>query len=435
MDENKDIPSLPSAGDSRDWALWTPPSLDAAPTAEIPAVDGAPASANRPNRRRQVAVVAAGMVAAALVGGAAGHLAWPSSDTNDTESAQAAPQAPSSSDGSSQFAPSPGGSSSSSGATSAAEAKVAAKVSPALVDINTDLGYQSSSAAGTGIVLTSDGTILTNNHVIRGATKISATDVGNGKTYNALVVGYDRSHDIAVIKLVGASGLATASLGNSSSASVGQSVLGIGNAGGQGGTPSVASGTITGLGKSITASDESNSDSERLTGLIATNAPIQPGDSGGPLVNMDGEVLGIDTAASASYSFSNAGSQGFAVPITSAMSIVKQITAGTASSTVHIGQTAFLGVQVQNASSSIDGSSAATGVAVVGSVSGSPAAGAGIGQGATITAVNGVTVSQPTDLTNELSPRHPGDKVTIAWTDSSGQSHLSTVVLAKGPAA
>ena len=408
MDENKDIPSLPSAGDSRDWALWTPPSLDAAPTAEIPAVDGAPASANRPNRRRQVAVVAAGMVAAALVGGAAGHLAWPSSDTNDTESAQAAPQVPSSSDGSSQFAPSPGGSSSSSGATSAAEAKVAAKVSPALVDINTDLGYQSSSAAGTGIVLTSDGTILTNNHVIRGATKISATDVGNGKTYNALVVGYDRSHDIAVIKLVGASGLATASLGNSSSASVGQS---------------------------ITASDESNSDSERLTGLIATNAPIQPGDSGGPLVNMDGEVLGIDTAASASYSFSNSGSQGFAVPITSAMSIVKQITAGTASSTVHIGQTAFLGVQVQNASSSIDGSSAATGVAVVGSVSASPAAGAGIGQGATITAVNGVTVSQPTDLTNELSPRHPGDKVTIAWTDSSGQSHLSTVVLAKGPAA
>ena len=308
-------------------------------------------------------------------------------------------------------------------------------MSPALVDINTDLGYQSSSAAGTGIVLTSDGTILTNNHVIRGATKISATDVGNGKTYNALVVGYDRSHDIAVIKLVGASGLATASLGNSSSASVGQSVLGIGNAGGQGGTPSVASGTITGLGKSITASDESNSDSERLTGLIATNAPIQPGDSGGPLVNMDGEVLGIDTAASASYSFSNSGSQGFAVPITSAMSIVKQITAGTASSTVHIGQTAFLGVQVQNASSSIDGSSAATGVAVVGSVSASPAAGAGIGQGATITAVNGVTVSQPTDLTNELSPRHPGDKVTIAWTDSSGQSHLSTVVLAKGPAA
>ena len=123
------------------------------------------------------------------------------------------------------------------------------------------------------------------------------------------------------------------------------------------------------------------------------------------------------------------------MPITSAMSIVKQITAGTASSTVHIGQTAFLGVQVQNASSSIDGSSAATGVAVVGSVSASPAAGAGIGQGATITAVNGVTVSQPTDLTNELSPRHPGDKVTIAWTDSSGQSHLSTVVLAKGPAA
>ena len=430
MDENMNIPSLPAAGASQDWALWTPSSLgdgEATPPSD-------PMPDNRPKRRRQAAVVAAGMVAAALVGGAAGHVAWPSSESHETESAQAAPQVPSGNTGG-QFAPSFGGPSSSSGATSAAETKVAAKVSPALVDINTDLGYQSSSAAGTGVVLTSDGTILTNNHVIRGATKISATDVGNGKTYNALVVGYDRSHDIAVIKLVGASGLVTADLGNSSSASVGQAVLGIGNAGGQGGTPSVASGTITGLGRSITASDESNGDAEKLTGLIATNAPIQPGDSGGPLVNMDGKVLGIDTAASASYSFSNAASQGFAVPINDAMGIVKQITAGTASSTVHIGQTAFLGVQVQNASSSIDGSAAASGVAVVGSVSGSPASGAGLGQGATITAVNGVVVSSPTELTNQLSTRHPGDKVTIAWTDSTGQSQSSTIVLAKGPAA
>jgi S1-C subfamily serine protease len=432
MDENKDIPSLPAGGASQDWAIWTPPGLTAGDGSTPPTDSTTPAP--RPNRRRQVAVVAAGMVAAALVGGAAGHVAWPGGEDHETEAAQAVPMSPSG-DAGGQYAPGNDGGTASNGATSAAQAKVAAKVSPALVDINTDLGYQSSSAAGTGVVLTSDGTILTNNHVIRGATKISATDVGNGKTYNALVVGYDRSHDIAVIKLVGASGLATADLGDSSSASVGQAVLGIGNAGGQGGTPHVAAGTITGLGRSITASDESNGDAEKLSGLIATNAPIQPGDSGGALVDMDGQVLGIDTAASASYSFSNAASQGFAVPINDAMRIVKQITAGTASSTVHIGQTAFLGVQVQNASSSIDGSAAATGVAVVGSVPGSPAAAAGIGQGSTITAVNGVTVSSPTELTNQLSSRHPGDKVTIAWTGSDGKSTSSSIVLAKGPAA
>ena len=434
MDENNDIPSLPAAGASQDWALWTPPGLGVGSTEGAAAPSEGAEAAHRPNRRRQVAIVAAGMVAAAVIGGAAGHVAWPSSDAHESESFQAAPQIPSGATGG-QIDPGFSSGSAGTGATSAAQAKVAAKVSPAIVDINTDLGYQSSSAAGTGVVLTSDGTILTNNHVIRGATKISATDVGNGTTYNALVVGYDRSHDIAVIKLVGASGLTTADLGNSSTASVGQAVLGIGNAGGQGGTPSVAAGTITGLGRSITASDESNGDSEKLSGLIATNAPIQPGDSGGPLVNMDGEVLGIDTAASASYSFSTAASQGFAVPINDAMAIVKQITAGTASSTVHIGQTAFLGVQVQNASSSIDGSAAASGVAVVGTVPGSPAAAAGIGQGTTITAVNGVVVASPTELTNQLSARHPGDKVTIAWTDSSGQSKSSTIVLAKGPAA
>ena len=432
MDDNEHTSALPGGGASQEWALWTPPSLGVGATGgdEAPT----PTRELRPHRRRTVAVVGAGMLAAALVGGLAGHVAWPSSEPGDDVTSQAAPQVPSLPSQATPFTPGDGEGPSRS-ATSGAQAKVAAAVSPAIVDINTDLGYQSSSAAGTGIVLTSDGTVLTNNHVIRGATKISATDVGNGKTYNALVVGYDRSHDVAVIKLVGASGLSTASLGDSSTASVGQSVLGIGNAGGAGGTPSVAAGTITGLKQSITASDESSNDSERLMGLIATNAPIQAGDSGGPLVDMAGKVLGIDTAASASYSFSSSATRGFAIPINDAMAIVKQITAGQASATVHIGQTGFLGVQVQNASSSIDGSAAATGVPVVRAVSGSPAAGAGITQGTTITAVDGVTVSSPADLTSQLSSRHPGDRVSISWTDASGQSHTSTIVLAKGPAA
>ena len=147
-------------------------------------------------------------------------------------------------------------------------------------------------------MLSSNGVILTNNHVIDGATSISVTDIGNHKTYTASVVGYDRTKDIAVLQLHNASGLQTATLGNSSNASVGEDVVGVGNAGGTGGTPSAAGGTVTALNQSITASDDGDGTSEQLSGLIETNADIQPGDSGGALVDTSGDVLGIDTAAS-----------------------------------------------------------------------------------------------------------------------------------------
>ena len=227
---------------------------------------------------------------------------------------------------------------------------IADKVDPGLVDINTTLGYQQEQAAGTGIVLSSNGVILTNNHVIDGATSISVTDVGNQKTYTASVVGYDRTKDIAVLQLHNASGLQTATLGNSSNASVGEQVVGIGNAGGTGGTPSAAGGTVTALNQSITASDEGDGTSEQLSGLIETNADIQPGDSGGALVDTSGQVLGVDTAASAGFSFQSndqsQGNQGFAIPINTALSIARAIEAGAGSSTVHIGETAFLGVEI-----------------------------------------------------------------------------------------
>ena len=176
--------------------------------------------------------------------------------------------------------------------------QIAARVSPGLVDVVSTLGDQNAEAAGTGMVLTSTGEVLTNNHVIDGATSISVTDIGNGKTYTATVVGYDKTKDIAVLQLQNASGLQTVNLGDSSTVTVGQNVVAIGNAEGKGGTPSVVTGSVTALNQSITASDEGSSDSEQLSGLIQTNAPIQPGDSGGPLVNSAGQVVGIDTAAS-----------------------------------------------------------------------------------------------------------------------------------------
>ena len=234
--------------------------------------------------------------------------------------------------------------------------QIAQRVDPALVDVVSTLGNQGASAAGTGIVLTSNGTVLTNNHVIRGATSIKVTDVGNGRTYTAKVVGYDASKDVAVIQLQNASGLTTANLGDSSSVQTGDAVTALGNAGGKGGTPSVATGAVTALNQGITASDEgSGANSEQLTGLIETNADIQPGDSGGALVNSYGQVIGMNTAASSGTQFQSesgqSAAQAYAIPIDNAETIAKQVEAGQGSSTVHIGATAFLGIETDGSNS------------------------------------------------------------------------------------
>ncbi len=312
------------------------------------------------------------------------------------------------------------------------------QVDPALVDVTSTLGYQQAESLGTGLVLTSTGEILTNNHVIEGATSIRVTDIGNGQSYPAKVVGYDQTKDIAVLQLQGASGLKTVKLGNSDTAAVGQKVVALGNAGGKGGTPSVATGQITGLNASITASDEGSGTTEQLTGLINHNAPIQPGDSGGPLVNTAGEVIGIDTAAGNSMQFQSQQSQtaAFAIPINEALAIGNQIERGDGSSTVHIGATGFLGVEVEPASNAAQqGVQTGSGAAVEGTLQGTPAANAGLAEGDVITSVDGRSVSSPSALQAALEEHHPGDKVTIGWTTESGQSQSASITLANGPAA
>ena len=299
---------------------WPPPPGYAAPAPQ-------PTS---PKKRGLVAAMAAVFaIVAVLAGAGLGHFVWPSTTTSAASNPNVLVPGGSGSlgGGSSPFGSgssggelspfgsgsgSTGNSSTGAGAPSDISA-IAAKVSPDLVDINTNLSYQDEQAAGTGMVLTSSGLILTNNHVIDGATSISATDVGNGKTYSAKVVGYDRTGDIAVIKLVGASGLRTIST-SAGTAAVGQAVVGVGNAGGTGGTPSAAGGSITALGQSITASDNGGGNSENLTGLIETNAGIQPGDSGGSLVNTSGQVIGMDTAASAGPGYQVIGQPGLCHP-------------------------------------------------------------------------------------------------------------------------
>ncbi len=317
-------------------------------------------------------------------------------------------------------------------------ATIASRVDPALVDIDLVLGDQSARAAATGIVLSPSGLVLTNNHVVEGATDIQATDLGNGRTYKATVLGYDESHDVALIRLQGAYGLRSATLGDSATLAIGQAVTGIGNAGGKGGTPSAAAGSIVALDQQITASDDLDGTSEQLSGLVETSADIQPGDSGGPLVDSAGEVIAMDTAAGSSFSFGAPTQQneGFAIPIAAALTLARRIERGQASSGVHIGPTAFLGVEFASADQGSFGFGglAGSGSTIAGVVSGTPAAQAGLQAGDTIVSVDGQSVDSPSGLTTVLGSFKPGQKVTIGWLDTSGRRHTDTMTLASGPA-
>ncbi len=331
-------------------------------------------------------------------------------------------------------------------------AAIASKVDPGLVDVNVTFNYQDAGGAGTGIVLTSNGLVLTNNHVVDEATKVSVTDVGNGKTYPATVLGYDKTHDVALLKLQGASDLQTAKL-DFSGPSVGEAVVAIGNAGGTGGTPTSAGGSITALGQSITANDELTGGSEQLSGLIETNANIEAGDSGGPLVNVSGEVLAMDTAASDSFAFSAQGNQGFAIPISEAWTIAKDIEANHGTSTIHVGATAFIGLQISPNSSGSSGfgfgsgsgnfgqspsttsPSAANGLTVSNVVGGTPAQKVGIAAGDVVTKFAGHSITSDGQLTDLLVPYHPGQQATITWVTPDGVAHTATITLASGPSA
>jgi len=287
-----------------------------------------------------------------------------------------------------------------------------------IVQIDTVLRYQNAEAAGTGMILSSDGEILTNNHVVDGATSIRVTISSTGATYTATVVGTDPTDDVAVLQLSNASGLQTASL-STAAATLGESVTGVGNAGGTG-TLTAAGGTVTALGQTITASDESGADAEQLSGLIEIDAAIQAGDSGGPLYGDDGTVIGMDTAAS-----TGGAAQGYAIPIATAEAIAAQIESGVDNPTIHQGYPGFLGVSMQD---TVDGAT------VAGVLSGGPAAGAGIAAGDVITSIDGTTVTSADNLSSAMAAHDAGNRVTVTWTSAVGTTQSATVTLATGPA-
>jgi S1-C subfamily serine protease len=356
-----------------------------------------------------------------------------------------------------------------------AAAKVAEKVRPGLVDIISTLKYNSETAEGTGMIISSSGLVLTNNHVIDGATIIQAKLVdpvhNTSRSYPAQVVGYDATDDVALLQLQGASGLPTETFGNSSQVSLGTPVLALGNAEGQGGATAVT-GIINALNRSIQASDQGSNTTEDLNHMLQTDAPIQQGDSGGALANNAGQVIGMITAANTSTSSqigSSGGTLGFAIPINSALAIARQIASGQPSATVYIGLPGFLGVEVATSSSpdpqqqaadeaqggngrpAAGGSSSceitnqqagvpahiapvSSGALVLGVLCGTPASAQGLGPGDVILSVEGQAITTPSSLTSITALYHPGGVVSVVWESVGGTRHTSSMVLGSGPA-
>ena len=291
-----------------------------------------------------------------------------------------------------------------------------------LVTILTDLAYSDGSqAAGTGSILTSDGEVLTNNHVIEGSAEIEVTIESTGETYQAVVLGTDKTNDVALLQILDAQGLETVDL-SFDDVALGDDVASIGNAQGTGDLV-VAEGTVTGVDQSLSISNDYGGQYEKLTGLIEVNADVVSGDSGGPLVDQDGDVVGMVTAASSG----DRDIFGYAITIGFAMDVVKQIESGVETGTVNIGPTAFMGV-------TLDENQGPTGVLINGALAGTPADKAGLVAGDTITSFDGTAVNDIDTLKALVRAHDPGDVVSVEYTDADGVDHTVELTLTEGPA-
>jgi S1-C subfamily serine protease len=365
-------------------------------------------------------------------------------------------------------------------------------VQRSVVDVNAPQFGQQALSEGTGIILTSNGLVMTNNHVIEGSTTPTVTLVSTGKKYKATIIGYDAKQDVALLQLSGASGLTPVTVGDSSAVKVGMHVLGIGNAQGQGGAPTIAPGSVTALNQTIKPTDSATQSSETLTGTIQTSSQIQPGDSGGPLANAAGQVIGMDVAASQMQAFNGTSTTaGFAIPINQALQIARQIADRQPSTDVQIGLPSFLGVSVVDLSSGCpssgfggtggsgtggsgtggsgsggsgsggsgssggfggsgssggfggsggqgssggSGSAASSGALVCGVFTGTPADSAGLAEGDVITHADGKSVSTAQSLVDITAQFHPGQTLSVDFVDASGAAHSLSLKLIDGPA-
>jgi len=379
------------------------------PTTMIAAAQPAPV----PQKRSRAGIFTAGAVAVAVVsaavGGGVALAVQPHHPTTTTVAAGpgAAPGQPAAS--------LPAGS----------VEQVAAKVVPSVVKLETGMGRQSEE--GSGILLSSDGLILTNNHVVAAAAKggqlgggsTTTVTFNDGRTAPFTVVGTDPSSDIAVVRAQGVSGLTPITIGSSSNLKVGQDVVAVGSPLGLEGT--VTTGIISALNRPVAAGGDAG-DQNSVLDAIQTDAAINPGNSGGALVNMNGELVGINSAIATLGASSGPQAQsgniglGFAIPVDQAKRIANElIQTGTATH-------ASLGVQVSN-------DATVNGAKIMEVVSGGAAAQAGLPSGAVVTKLDDRVISSADALVAAVRSKAPGDTVTLTYSDPSGASKTVQVTL------
>jgi S1-C subfamily serine protease len=288
-----------------------------------------------------------------------------------------------------------------------------------LVRVAATLKYAGGKAAGTGMILSSTGEVVTNHHVVEGATKLRVTVMTTGATYTASVVGTDAKDDVAVLQLQNASGLQTVTPDNDG-ISIGDPVTAVGDAGGSATTFTASPGKILAQDEDITINSQPGHPGEKLRGLIKISSDVMSGDSGGATYDDEGEVIGMTTAASTGTN----DVVGYAIPIAKVLTIADDLENGTQNTRYEYGSPAFLGLGLTG-----------TGNRVAGVYAGTPAARAGISAGDSVTRIGTTQVRTAKRLRDAVQAYAPGDRVRIAWTDADGTPHIASVTLMAGPIA
>ncbi|HEY2215181.1 MAG TPA: trypsin-like peptidase domain-containing protein [Acidimicrobiales bacterium] len=306
------------------------------------------------------------------------------------------------------------------------------KVVPAVVSIDVKAGQEEDE--GTGMIITANGEVITNNHVIElyaqngGTGSITVTQYGQKKSEPATLIGYNAQQDMALLKINNASNLPTVTFGSSAKTQVGDAVVAIGNALGlAAGTPTVTQGIVSALGRSVTAGGEGTT-SENLQNLIQTDAAINPGNSGGPLIDTAGQVIGMNTAvAGTADDGTDAQNIGFAIPIASVEQQIPELEKGGAATTGG----GYLGVDITTMTAALRqqyGFTPSSGAVVLNVVSGSPAAKAGLTQGDVIVSFDGKTITSAEQLQSAVQKDKAGQSVAVVYYEGDNK-HTASITL------
>ncbi len=299
-------------------------------------------------------------------------------------------------------------------------AKAAAAIAPSVVTITNTT--EDGGDTGTGIIVSSDGEIITNNHVVEGSTDLKVRLAGATDAVKATILSTDPGNDLALIKLVNASGLTAATFADPTSIAVGDTVVAVGYALALDGGPSVTSGIVSALNRTLTDSDGA------LDGLIQTDAAISSGNSGGPLINLNGQVIGVNTAVYNGGGQTAANNIGFAIGVAEVQRVVKILRNDSTGNSSNSARTqGYLGIALGDRT---DGGS---GAVVTEVQADSPADKAGLKVNDIVVAINGTTVTGQGSLIAVIRDAAPGDTVSLTIDRNGTKKTLSATLVARPP--